>query len=819
MDKPMIKCIIRNKEIVETKEEIVRQRYIKTLIEDYGYDKTDIKLEYGVKRSPSDTRRSLPVDIAVFEDGKAKIFIETKSEEINEGLEQLKNYMDFDNDVRYGVWTNGNIDPDKIGIQYIEKIVKNNTIEYIEKFNIPLKGYAKIEDQIKKKDLKPTNNLKYIFKQMRGFISANATGTTRDEKILNELMSILICKIYDERYKQDDDYMDFIVINDDEKETGKRIRKIFNEKVKLKYPEVFKKDEKISLQDDIITYVVGQLQMYSITKSSHQAISDAFESIIGYASKGSQGQFFTPKNVIELMVTILEPEEYKSILDPACGTAGFLTTTMSYVWEKIDSKKLEELAKFEEKKEYAMKYLYGIEKDDFLAKISKGYMAVLGDGKAGIFIENSLNTKNWSSGAKGAIKEEYFDYILTNPPFGKDVKLDKETKELYEYEAVDLAFLERSISLLKDGGILGIVLPETVFHSSTNKKVREEFFYKHNIKCLIDLPHDTFRPYNNAKCNVIFIEKNKEQQSRVLAVNIKNIGHNHLGETDYVYDLESNTFDLTKINDDTKLIIKALKNKKVVNIIENDYELKEDSEKKLLEEYHGIEELIKYVDYSRVEKEDVLVARNYFEEKLNTKNKISLEKLIDEDIIDYFDGHGSPKGYLKGMGDYPYIRVKDIVNLEVYINPQDLIPEFEYERLYSKKKELKKEDIVFVRRGSYRIGDVGILYEKDIKSIFTRELLILRVIDLDNEYYITPHNLLYLLNSEDVRKQLKNKIMLDTTLPNIADRWKKLYLPIYSKEVMINIDEEMKKNYKMRAEYWENLNKLEKNIEDKLKNL
>ena len=241
MEKAMIKCTIRNKEIVETKEEIVRQRYIKTLIEDYGYDKSDIKLEYGVKRSPSDTRRSLPVDIAVFEDGKAKIFIETKSEEINEGLEQLKNYMDFDNDVRYGVWTNGNIDPDKIGIQYIEKIVKNNTIEYIEKFNIPLKGYAKIEDQIKKKDLKPTNNLKYIFKQMRGFISANATGTTRDEKILNELMSILICKIYDERYKQDDDYMDFIVINDDEKETGKRIRKIFNEKVKLKYPEVFKK--------------------------------------------------------------------------------------------------------------------------------------------------------------------------------------------------------------------------------------------------------------------------------------------------------------------------------------------------------------------------------------------------------------------------------------------------------------------------------------------------------------------------------------------------------------------------------------------------
>lgn len=814
MEKAMIKCTIRNKEIVETKEEIVRQRYIKTLIEDYGYDKSDIKLEYGVKRSPSDTRRSLPVDIAVFEDGKAKIFIETKSEEINEGLEQLKNYMDFDNDVRYGVWTNGNIDPDKIGIQYIEKIVKNNTIEYIEKFNIPLKGYAKIEDQIKKKDLKPTNNLKYIFKQMRGFISANATGTTRDEKILNELMSILICKIYDERYKQDDDYMDFIVINDDEKETGKRIRKIFNEKVKLKYPEVFEKDEKISLQDDIITYVVGQLQMYSITKSSHQAISDAFESIIGYASKGSQGQFFTPKNVIELMVTILEPEEYKSILDPACGTAGFLTTTMSYVWDSIDSKKLEELAKFEEKKEYAMKYLYGIEKDDFLAKISKGYMAVLGDGKAGIFIENSLNTKNWSSGAKGAIKEEYFDYILTNPPFGKDVKLDKETKELYEYEAVDLAFLERSISLLKDGGILGIVLPETVFHSSTNKKVREEFFYKHNIKCLIDLPHDTFRPYNNAKTDIIFIQKGTPQQDKVLAIKIKNIGHDHQGEVNYMYDLETDTFDKSKINDDTIKIIPAIKNKDIMSLIENNYNPRNQREEKLLEENRELQEMIKYIDYKDIEEEDVLVARNYFEEKLVTDNKVQIEDLINEGILEHFDGHGSPRGYLKGQGTYPYIRVKDIVNLEVYTNPQDLIPEFEYDRLFRSEKELKAKDIVFVRRGSYRIGDVGILYEKDTKSIFTRELLILRVVNSENKYNITPYNLLFLMNSDEVRSQLSNKIMLDTTLPNIADRWKKLYIPIFSEEKMLNIHERMKKNYENRDKFWKDLKGLEKDFKE-----
>lgn len=268
MESKKITCRIRKIDVPNTKEEIVRQRYIKILIEDYGYDEKDLKVEYGVKRSPSDTRRSLPVDIAVFEDEKPKIFVETKSGEIDIGLDQLKDYLNFESDVKYGVWTNGNLEADEIGIQYIEKVVEDGVIRYKERFNIPRIGYGDVVEEIQKKDLKPTSNLKDIFKQMRGFISANATGTTRDEKILGELMSILICKIYDERYKSDEDYMEFRIVNDDEKKTASNLKKIFNEKVKVKYNEVFKKEDKITLEDSIITYVVGQLQMYSITRSS-----------------------------------------------------------------------------------------------------------------------------------------------------------------------------------------------------------------------------------------------------------------------------------------------------------------------------------------------------------------------------------------------------------------------------------------------------------------------------------------------------------------------------------------------------------------------
>lgn len=205
---------------------------------------------------------------------------------------------------------------------------------------------------------------------------------------------------------------------------------------------------------------------------------------------------------------------------------------------------------------------------------------------------------------------------------------------------------------------------------------------------------------------------------------------------------------------------------------------------------------------------DLLVARNYFESKHKFENMVSIKQLIKEGIISYFDGHGSPQGHLKGLGTIPYIRVKDIVNLEIYINPLDLIPEFEYKRLFSSKKALKENDIAFVRRGSYRIGDVGILYKKDINAIFTRKILILRVENANNNYGITPFNLLYLLNSKEVREQLPNKIMIDTTLPNIADRWKDLYIPIFNKKRMNEISRKMEGLCNSRSKFWDELEKI-----------
>lgn len=772
---------LTGKEIKATPEEPNRQEMLRRFHEDYGYPKELMRTEFGVKKSPSDTKRTVPVDIAIFENQKdllarkPKIFIETKKPNYFAGIDQLEDYMAFEKDVSFGVWFNGDQSEGQ-SIAFLKKSYSNDgSIKIEEILDVPRFGFSDVGEQIERKKLKPTNNLKTVFKTLRGFMAANAKGTTRDSEILEQLVMIIIAKLYDEKYLATD-YAEFRVVNNDGYKTMEKINDLLN-KARERWDDVFDDQDKISIDHMTLLQVVSQLQRYSLSQSPKNVISDAFESVISYATKGSQGQFFTPQNIVDLMVTIANPQKNQSVFDPASGTAGFLIGSMFHVWNHIVNSKLAPGAINDLQQQYAGNHLFGIEKDAFLAKMAKAYMAVLGDGRAGLFVEDSLDEKNWSMNTVATIQNKKFDIILTNPPFGKDIKLSENTKKNYVFsESIELAFIERSLEQLKDGGVLGIILPETIFHAPTKSKVRKELFYKHNITHLIDLPHDTFRPYNNAKTDIIFLRKNQVQQEEITVIKVPEIGHDHLGNEKYRLDLD--TFNLTdEVADDIPQIIEQLTS----GTRESEY--------------------IKTVASDLVLERDLLVARPYFVLEDNNPNLKTLGDLVEEKVISTFDGHGSPRSHLKGLGEYPYIRVKDVVNLEVSHNRLDDIPKTEYNRLFSENKRLLEKDIVFVRRGSYRIGDVGILYSKDLNSILTREILVIRV--NENNYGISPYNLLGILNSKYVRSQLNNLVLMDTTLPNIGDRWKNIKIDIYNKELLKKLDEEVNAMFNMRASFWE----------------
>lgn len=811
---------ISNIPVRNTPEEIqATQPYSQILVNDYKYEKNQIQTrpQHFVKKSPSDTSGSFPIDIAVFKTAQKKenelyIIVECKKAHEKDGISQLKDYMTLSS-AEFGVWYNGSDTP-----IYLQKILSKNGIDFKQIPNIPKNG-ENVEDigRYKRKDLIVPHNLKAVFNSLRNHLAGNAVGTTRDEELAKQLINIIFAKIYDEKFTAPNDIVQFRAgTNESEECVADRIGTLFKA-VKTKYKEVIDVNDDINLDSHSLYYVVGQLHNYSLIDAKRDAIADAFETFIGYALKGPQGQFFTPRNVVKLMVNILNQNTDEKVIDPACGSGGFIVESLRHIWSIFDkdSQRLgwSPLALQEEKQKAAMSLIHGIEKDSLLAKVSKAYMAILGDGKGGIFCEDSLELpNNWDKKTQQSVHLGGFNCLLANPPFGKDIKI-KGKEKLGQYKLAkkwkkegdtfvetnkintemppQILFIERCLELLTDGGRMGIIIPETYFHAPRAQYVMD-FMVKHNIFCLIDLPHNTFRPHNNAKCIAIFLEKNKPQQEHILMCVAEEMGHDHQGKEIFRWDFDNNQStntlwdDIETINHEiSQLKQKTTGTKRAVNSKAEDLG---NWTSELTQACFDGQKYSFLVEYDIVRKTKVFVPRYYWQEKTKElqiiaskidTTLISVQDLISAEVLTHFDGHGSPESENKGKGDVPYIRVKDIVNWEIYKDPTSRIPYSTYQSLFSKKKALREHDVLYVRRGSYRIGSVAMVSPLDKEVLLTREILVLRVL-LGNKYGITPFYLLYLLSHWITQEQAKNKILIETTLPNIADRWKELLLPIHN---------------------------------------
>ena len=529
-------------QINATPEEIdAVQVFSRQLVEDYGYPKELIQTrpQHHVKVRPSDTKKEYPVDIAVFldqlkDDDGLYIVVECKKRNRKDGRTQLENYLTLSS-AYLGVWFNGE---ERF---FIRKFVKpNGEVVFEEIPNIP-KYKQRVEDigQFKRSDLKPTHNLKAIFKSIRNHLAANTVGATRDEVLAQQLINIIFCKIYDEKYTAPDEIVKFRAgIDEKPKEVEKRILDLFKE-VKTNLPDVIDSEDKITLDTKSLMFIVGELQNYSLMESERDVVADAFETFIGHALKGGLGQFFTPRNVVKMIVDILQPNENDKIIDPACGSGGFLIESLKSVWDKINQKYTKlgwnEVEISKKKIEVATKNFRGIDKDYFLSKVAKAYMNLVGDGTTGIFCEDSLeNPKNWRSEAKTRIELGSFDVLLTNPPFGSTIKVEGEEKlkqfdlahqwkkkkidsnfeknNIKDKEAPQILFIERCLQLLKDGGKMAIVLPDGIFGNETESYVRNWILQNTKIIAIIDIPLETFLPHTGTKTSILILQKVEKEK-------------------------------------------------------------------------------------------------------------------------------------------------------------------------------------------------------------------------------------------------------------------------------------------------------------------
>ncbi len=595
-----IKDYATGKLVKERPEEGPRQIFERRLVEEYGYSKDQIEIEFWIQKG---TRKIGPADIVVFHDSKKKTFdnikiiIETKRKERKDGFEQLRSYS-ISPSQEFAVWFNGK---EILHLQVLKKIPWFREIP-----DVPKKGET-LEDVglYYKRDLKPTTELKSVFETCHNYIYANE-GLLK-EKVFNEVLKLIFIKMVDE--KSASPKCEFRVTDREMKEIeeGKKnafLERILNlfERVIREYSDVFDQNEKINLKPLTVAFVVSQLQKYSLMNTPADVKGTAFQTFVYAHERGDRGEFFTPFPILKLAVKMLNPKDKEAIIDPACGSGGFLIQSMKHVWDTIDENRpdLSDDARKDMKIRYARIYIKGIDINPDLARVSKMHMILYDDGHTGIFAANSLESFNkinktaLRSGA-GEIELESFELLMTNPPFGTRGKItdktilqqfdlgykwkrDKKSGKwinrniLRDGQVPDILFIERCLHFLKNKGRMVIVLPDGDLTSSSSGYIRDFIKSKARILAVVSLPRETFVPHGTGvKASVLFLQKLPEEELEKLKKRdypifmgiIEKIGYDIRGRNVYKRDEKGKVLLDEKgrkiIDEDVNLIIEEFK--------------------------------------------------------------------------------------------------------------------------------------------------------------------------------------------------------------------------------------------------------------------
>jgi type I restriction enzyme M protein len=771
------------------------QIFSRRLIEDYDYPKSHIQTrpQYRVRKRPSDEEKSYPVDIAVFKNSRRIeddlfMVVECKKKNRKDGLAQLKLYLDM-SAAEIGVWFNG------IEHAYLRKVYhKDGRRTYQDLPSIPRYG-QRIEDigLFKRKDLKVPSDLKAVFRDLRNHLAGNVTGITRDEVLAQQIINLLFCKIYDEVNTGSDDVVTFRSgIDEPPREVRKRILALFDDKVKGDFKDVFDKTDTITIDAESLVYVVGELENYCITEAPRDAVGDAFEVFIGPALRGGEGQFFTPRNVVRMMIDILDPEPGEMILDPACGSGGFLIMALEHVWKKLEAqgkaKGWSAVQLDRKKRDIASKCFRGIDKDSFLAKVTKAYMAIIGDGRGGVFCENSLLPPvDWHHATRDNIEAGSFNVVLTNPPFGTKIpikgervlsqyelgykwKKDKKTNKvektniLYEDQPPQILFLERCLQFLKPGGRLGIVLPEAVFGMPTYEYVVTFLRERTKILGIVSMPEALFKTSGkggtHAKVCVVFIEKTMPKEGEdydIFMADAKWCGHDSRGNAT----IRKDPSGMEILLDDVPTVAER-------------YRTLKGSSQKTKPGRLG------YMLPNGQVRNNILIPKYYdpeIAEQLRhlsiTHDLIQLEHLTKKGVLAFDTGIEVGK-MAYGTGPVPFIRTSDLSNWELKTDPKQSVSEDLYDQ-FKDKLDVREEDLFVVRDGTYLVGTSCILTEHDTRILYCGGLYKVRVNKKDQ---LDPYLLLALLNCPIVKRQMRAKQFTRDVIDTLGKRIFELILPI-----------------------------------------
>ena len=519
-----------NKSYDADPEEFVRAATYVHLITQLEYPVNRIDLEIiPLKRDPQN-----PSDIIVYSDDQMNarfIVVETKANSTLDDIEQAR---------RQGLG-NANLQ----GAQFLYLVCGTEEIAYdvtdhpslrnLEDYRIAdiPKGYGKapvyrfIKGGDQNFDLRSLN-LNDLSNKFERSHKAIWDGGKRDPvSAFDQMSKIMFAKIYDEIHTpQGSPYKCQVGTGEGISIVATRVRQLYDEAVRSQ-PSMFVSE--IDVSDEILVEVIGNIQEASLDKSDIDAKGRAFEQFIGKYFRGEYGQYFTPRSVVSSIVdiaNIFKPlNNSNKIIDPACGSGGFLLQVFSNIKNEIESQHSGDPRTIQRLQiDFARDRLFGIEINEKIARVAMMDMVIHEDGSSNIKCNDGLEPYIHID-PQGNISKGTFDFVFTNPPFGNSV--DSRSNYYNDYllggagtiahgnsQQIEILFIERCLDLLKEDGLLSIVLPDSAITNIENILVCDFILSKSIYLGALSLPQHTFNPFgSNAKTTILFLKKTRHAQA------------------------------------------------------------------------------------------------------------------------------------------------------------------------------------------------------------------------------------------------------------------------------------------------------------------
>ena len=511
---------VRTEEDLKVKVLLPYLRYL-------GYSDDSFRLENAIDVTVGSKKTKVFSDIEIILDGKVEIVIDTKTPQksISEkDVLQSSSYAKLVDTppALYGITTNG-----------LECIVTNvytgkrtDAIPTIGKLRRDIdsskkKTFKDIEIREAESVLFTLHNAKDLYKVIsdcKNIIEKRAL--IRSDQSFREMTKILLIKMNEERrVKAHEGNNRFILSYIQTAAKANNIteigvfRQLFND-AKAKYPSIYTNDEEqLQINDNsCIVEIIKQLEPFSFIGTGDDIKGTAYEIFLNSTLRGEFDQYFTPREIVDFMVKCADPDIGDVILDPACGSGGFLIQAFNYVNHKINDSGSSEIDNNNKFQALIDKCLWGHEADYDLHVLAKINLIMHGDGWNNIYQGDTLSSTH--------LPNNFFDLVLANPPFTipytfsdvlskYDLGLGKSSEEL------DILFVEKSINVLKPGHDLYIILPEGLLNIKKYAYFREWLFQKTDMVMSISLPEGAFIPFGGSvsKTCILGVRKKGDPQN------------------------------------------------------------------------------------------------------------------------------------------------------------------------------------------------------------------------------------------------------------------------------------------------------------------